>query len=182
MNGFEAFRQHADFNGLTTTTPRTHKLLYDLFITQGIGKQLTDQFYGALAGVPMAAALLEGRVDKLKKTHTDWIESLLRANYDESYFESRYRIGQIHVRVGVPPRFVSMIMSFLRRKGIEAILIGLPDDRAACAACWVGKLDLDLMAIEMAYHQTRLDRLSDVTGMAPALLENLIAISDDESS
>jgi len=178
MSGYTAFRQQAKFTGITTTAPRVQKLLYELFIDRGVGKDLTEQFYSALESVPEAVALLQGRVDKLKKTHALWLESLLRANYDEEYFDSRYRIGQVHVRVGVPPRFVSMIMSFLRLRGIEAIIHGLPNDAAPCAASWVMKLDLDLMAIEMAYHQTRLDRLSDVTGMAPALLENLIKISD----
>ena len=44
----------------------------------------------------------------------------------------------------------------------------------ALSASLTRVLDLDLAIINLSYHEARLKRLSDVTGITRALLENLI--------
>ena len=42
------------------------------------------------------------RVDALKQTHATWLAQLFAGPHDERYFDDRWRIGLVHVRVRVP--------------------------------------------------------------------------------
>jgi hypothetical protein len=44
----------------------------------------------------------ESRVGQLKVTLVAWMDTLLTGPWDERYWEQRYRIGRVHVRIGLP--------------------------------------------------------------------------------
>jgi len=132
--------------------------------------EITNKFYEELSNDPVASGIVEGRVDQLKVTHKKWMEELFNGEYGDAYFEQRYKIGETHVRVKIEPYFVEVITSFLRRKFAE-VLKGNPDAIEAALAI----LDLDAVIIIGAYHEDRMKRMSEVTGMNQALLERLMS-------
>ena len=140
------------------------------------GGAITDTFYERLGAVETTAKLIEGRVDHLKGTHRRWMLELFDGQYGQAYFENRLRIGMAHVRIGLEPWWVEGVMSFLRTASAEAIAAAEPD--AAKAAVLHGSLckllDLDLLVINMAYAEERLDRLTRFTGMSRKLIERCI--------
>lgn len=141
------------------------------------GPTLTDRFYAKLAADPEQAALIAGRVDALKQTHLRWLNELFAGDYGERYFAERWRIGLAHVRVGVRPWWVEAVTSFLRGEGV-ALLAAHVDDpthRTAAARSLLKILDLDLMIINLAYADDRVDRLCRFTGMSRKLIERCIA-------
>lgn len=139
------------------------------------GAAITDEFYRRLAANPEAAPLIEGRVDALKQTHLRWLMSLLAGEYDEPYFEERWRIGLTHVRVGVPPWWVEAVTSFLREAGLDLITRHFPGpDGVARARSFLKILDVDLWIINLAYNDERLARLSSFTGMSRKLIERCV--------
>ncbi|MCA9636360.1 MAG: hypothetical protein KC420_10075 [Myxococcales bacterium] len=145
-----------------------------LFAAHGGG--LTDRFYDKLAGVPSTAALIEGRVDALKKTHARWMGELFAGDYGEGYLQSRWKIGLVHVKVGVPPQYVEAVVSFLRAES-EYLLQRELGDSALVAkrhASILKILDIDLMIINLAYAAERVDRLCKFTGMSKKLIERCI--------
>lgn len=77
--------------------------------------RITDEFYERVREHEDAHAVLrdEAQVLRLKGTLTRWMETLLTANRDEKYCEDRERIGRVHVRVGLPQRFVPAAMSLI---------------------------------------------------------------------
>lgn len=142
------------------------------------GPMITDRFYERLAEVPETAKLIAGRVDALKKTHGQWMLSLVGGEYGTSYLESRWRIGLAHVRIGLDPYWVEGVMSFIRSSMIDAIARDVPDaqDAARKSASLVKVCDLDLLVINLSYGEDRLDRLTAFTGMKRNLIENIIRI------
>lgn len=142
------------------------------------GGTITDAFYEKLAKTPETAKLIEGRVDELKKTHGVWMRSLVAGDYGPSYFESRWRIGMTHVRVGLDPYWVESVMSFIRTAMVEALAkeTSSTEELAARQASFTKVCDLDLMIINLSYAEDRLDRLTEFTGLKRGLIENIIHI------
>ncbi|MCY1064814.1 protoglobin domain-containing protein [Nannocystis sp. RBIL2] len=141
------------------------------------GPALTDRFYAKLAADPEQAALIAGRVDSLKQTHLRWLNELFGGDYGERYFAERWRIGLAHVRVGVRPWWVEAVTSFLRGEGLALLEAHVEDParRAAAGRSLLKILDLDLMIINLAYADDRVDRLCRFTGMSRKLIERCIA-------
>jgi hypothetical protein len=140
------------------------------------GGSLTDGFYETLARYPATASLLEGRVDALKTTHRRWMSELFQGEYGQAYYESRMRIGMVHVKVGIDPYFVEGVMDVIRTGGLAIVFAEVADrGRAvACARSLLRLLDLDLLIINLAYGEERLNRLTAFTGFGRRLIENCI--------
>ncbi len=136
---------------------------------------ITDGFYSELAKDEIAGKIIEGRVDALKATHKVWMEELFAGDYGDDYFDRRYKIGQVHVTAKIEPYFVEVVTSYLRRAVVELLAKENPEAIPALLAI----LDLDAMIIIGAYQEDRLRRMSQVTGMSPGLLENLMSFSTD---
>lgn len=145
------------------------------------GPALTDDFYARLGQQPDTAPFLEGegRVDALKRTHHRWMMELFSGEYGEDYLHNRLRVGVAHVRVELPPAWVEAVMSFVRTRALDAIHQEVPDRAEANAAygslCKL--LDLDLLIINLAYAEERVDRLSSFTGVSRKLLERAIMMA-----
>ncbi len=142
------------------------------------GSRVTDAFYAKLARVPETAKLIEGRVDGLKKTHGQWMTSLVNGDYGQAYLESRWKIGAVHVRVGLDPHWVEGVMSFIRTAMVESMAQEITSctELAARSASFMKICDLDLMVINLSYAEDRLDRLTVFTGMKRGLIENIIRL------
>lgn len=143
------------------------------------GPALTDRFYARLAAEPEQSALVAGRVDALRQTHLRWMGELFAGDYGERYFAERWRIGLAHVRVGVKPWWVEAVTSFLRSEGLVLLAehVADPQQRTADARSLLKILDIDLMIINLAYADDRVDRLCRFTGMSRKLIERCIAQS-----
>lgn len=140
------------------------------------GRGITDRFYANIATDPTTAAQIEGRVDALKATHGVWMMELFSGDYGEAYFERRKRIGEAHVRIGLPPQFVEGVMSAIRGEGEAAIHAEIADKAEASAKVksLMKILDLDLIVINLAYSEERIELMCKITGMRRNLIENLI--------
>lgn len=165
MKGFVTFGP-ADVENLVRLRP----------VLEKHGSAITDRFYLRLAENPETAAFIEGRVDALKRTHHRWMMELCGGEYGHAYFENRIRVGMAHVRIGLDTWWVEGVMSFLRTEAVEAIRAEVSDSDV-CARLYqslVKILDLDLLIINVAYAEERLDRLHNFTGMSRKLIERCI--------
>lgn len=140
--------------------------------------KITDTFYDVLGQYETTAKMIEGQVDRLKQTHAAWFGDLFAGEYAEAYFDSRWRIGMAHVRIGLAPYWVEAVMSMIRTMSLEALSKELsdPTEIAQKHSSLLKLLDLDLLIINMSYQEDRLARLTDFTGMKRKLIENIISI------
>jgi len=77
---------------------------------------VAEAFYANILSSPQAHAVLHGaaQIRRLKGSLIAWIEGMLSGPHDESFFERQHRVGQVHVRYGVPPRYVFATMARLQ--------------------------------------------------------------------
>lgn len=174
QEGHELFTSLKYFLGFDEADAANLARLAPTFAVHGPG--VTDRFYTKLAEVPETAALIEGRVDALKRTHARWMGELFAGDYGPAYFDNRWKIGMAHVRVNVPTHYVEAVVSFLRTETEILLAQAFADSRVAEEhhVSLVKILDLDLMIINLAYSSERIQRLSKFTGMSGKLLERCI--------
>ena len=137
---------------------------------------LTDRFYEQLQKNEMMLPYLNGRIDALKTTHLAWLNSLFNGVYDDAFVQSQEAIGFVHVKVKVPPLFVSASMSFLRSEIplilTEDQLAAFGESRAACTSSILKVLDLTQFLIDGAYFKS----VMDLMGISKTLLDRLMTV------
>ena len=86
--------------------PRMEKLA-DTFI---------DEFYDYIWGFGKTAKYLKNKeiIQRHKSKIKEWYINLFSGNYDMSYFLSLYKIGEIHVKIGLPTHYVNSAFTFVR--------------------------------------------------------------------
>lgn len=86
--------------------PRMEKLA-DTFI---------DKFYDYIWGFGKTAKYLKNKdiIQRHKSKIKEWYINLFSGNYDMSYFLSLYKIGEIHVKIGLPTHYVNSAFTFVR--------------------------------------------------------------------
>jgi len=115
-------------------------------------KRIVDAFYQRLSEHEAARRVFTGpeQVERLKQTLTTWLEEMLTGPWDEDYYGRRSRIGRMHVRVGLPQRYMFTAMEHIRGELLELALVGSGDDpegarRSARALGKVTDLELTIM-------------------------------------
>lgn len=172
----EIFREIKDFIGFTDRDVEALRAIAPIFAANGAA--ITDLFYAKLARDPEQNAMIEGRVDALKLTHNRWMTELFAGEYGGAYFDNRWKIGTVHVRVGVRPWWVEAVTSFLRTEGLGLLTDKIDDPalRTRAVQALVKILDIDLMIINLAYSQETIERLSQFTGMSKKLIERCVQL------
>lgn len=111
----------------------------------------------------------ESQVGQLKVTLVAWMDTLLRGPWDEAYWDNRYRIGRVHVRIGLPQHYMFGAMNVIRTELMALAWQAYHADaeRLEGARTAVGKiLDLELAIMLHTYRddllaqQARVERLS----------------------
>lgn len=119
--------------------------------------EIVDAFYDHLGkfSEPMAIVTKAGSsVEKLKKTNPDYFAALGRGEFDEAYFESRYKIGQIHAMIGLEPKWffagMSTYYDVIFSKAVQTYWMK-PKKLASFLTAFQKALNLDQALIMEAY-------------------------------
>jgi hypothetical protein len=124
---------------------------------------LLDAFYSRLLKHTNTADYLQGAsLDRLHATLSSWFSDLFGGTYDEEYAQKRLRIGQVHVRIGLPVRYPLAMMDVIMPFGEAIALTGAQPDLALAAFRKV--LALDIAIFNQAYEDNQLKHLSELVG------------------
>lgn len=80
-------------------------------------EEVSSVFYERILGHAEARKALQGgesQVGHLKVTLVAWMDRLLLGPWDEEYWHSRFRIGKVHVRIGLPQHYMFGAMNVVR--------------------------------------------------------------------
>jgi len=88
----------------------------------------------------------------------NWFLDLFSGNYDENYFSRLYKIGEVHVNIGLPTHYVNAAFNFVRRFIIEKIDAEIQDrNERNLYVTSIGKLiDINLDVLTLAYREKEL--------------------------
>lgn len=92
--------------------------------------------------------------DKLMK----WFGALFSGRHDAQYMRNLYRIGEVHVKLGLPPHYVNASMGFVRRFIGEKLTLelGRSEERDAVAESVDKVLDVNLDVMTSSYREEEL--------------------------
>ena len=129
-----------DFNALinyaksfTGLTPEYEKCLKDIGpVVIPHLENVTNAFYDQLIEIPETAKFLEGRINKLKNTHLNWLIGLFESDIDANFAEKMYNVGYVHVEIQLPISFVAGAMTLLNNGLDEIVVKEFGDDKEKC--------------------------------------------------
>lgn len=118
MKEYTQLKEHYKFTEeeaiiLKKLQPRMEKLA-DTFI---------DEFYDYIWGFGRTAKYLKNNeiITRHKIKIKAWFINLFSGKYDISYFLSIYKIGEIHVQIGLPTHYVNSAFTFVRTFVLKSI-------------------------------------------------------------
>ena len=118
MKEYTQLKEHYKFTEeealiLKKLQPRMEKLA-DTFI---------DEFYDYIWGFGRTAKYLKNNeiISRHKIKIKAWFINLFSGKYDISYFLSIYKIGEIHVQIGLPTHYVNSAFTFVRTFVLKSI-------------------------------------------------------------
>ncbi len=127
--------------------------------------RLVNRFYEVLLQHPTAKGVFSGgekQMERQRAVLTKWAETLFDGEYGESYFSTRYRIGETHVRVSLPQRYMILGMEIIWRE-FQDILNELKElkhgDRQVMATSLHKLLMLDLTVMLQSYQESHENRI-----------------------
>jgi signal transduction histidine kinase len=135
-------------------------------------ERIAEVFYARILSHEEARKALvggESRVGHLKVTLRAWLDTLLAGPWDEAYWQHRYGIGRVHVRIGLPQHYMFAAMNVIRVELGRIAWNRFHADPSALEAARnaLGKiLDLELAVMLHTYRddllaqQARVERLS----------------------
>jgi len=142
-----------------------------------IAPDMADHFYTFMGRDEEMNTILnasEGRVHRLRETFVDWFGEMFTGmdSWGHSYADRRWRIGLIHVRIGIGPQHVVPAMAVvvqavgerLRAEGKSAAL-----QESLSKICMI-----DLAFIEQAYVEVSAAAVLKETGWTEGLFRRLI--------
>jgi len=143
-----------------------------------IAREMADVFYAYLARDEEMNAILtakEGRMHRLHETFVEWFEEMFSGmdNWGSAYAARRWRIGLVHVQIGIGPQHVVPAMAtVVNEVGQQLKKAGLSDDvrEALGRICMI-----DLAFIEQAYVEVSSQAVLKETGWTEGLFRRMIS-------
>jgi len=127
--------------------------------------RIVDEFYAAIRRHPGASRIFEGeaQMDRQKVVLRAWMTGAFSGEYGEAWFAQRKRIGEVHVRIGLPQRYMFAAMNLVRTGVHRAVDEGAVDwTRAQRRRAHVAidrLLDVELAIMLQTWHATQSRRL-----------------------
>jgi PAS domain S-box-containing protein len=136
-------------------------------------RRITVEFYDRIREHEDAHAVFtsEEQIQRLQASLVVWLERVFGGVYDAVYFAKTEHVGRVHVRVGLPQRYVVSAMTVIR--GSLMALISSPAARDALTRL----LDIELAIMLEAYRSDALARLDRASTAAVAESGELIDIT-----
>ncbi|HEY9649511.1 MAG TPA: protoglobin domain-containing protein [Coleofasciculaceae cyanobacterium] len=143
-----------------------------------IASDMAEHFYAYLGRDPEMSAILnqkEGRMHRLRETFVQWFHEMFYGidDWGNSYAERRWRIGLVHVQIGIGPQHVVPAMATVVLEVGKRLKADGKDETLRDA---LGRICMiDLAFIEQAYVEVSSAAVLRETGWTEGLFKRLIA-------
>lgn len=141
-------------------------------------ERITQEFYDRTRRHEDAHAVFTGeaQIARLQRSLVRWLERVFSGSYDEAYFAETSAIGRVHVRVGLPQRYMFTAMAQIRASLVElAEASGAAGSRVARAICRL--LDLELAIMLESYRDDWISRIQHVERLEKEALGRSLAVT-----
>jgi len=123
--------------------------------------RIAREFYDRIREHEEAHAVFTGeeQIQRLQRSLVAWMKRVLSGSYDEAYHEQTSVIGRVHVRIGLPQRYMLTAMALIR---VELLRIAdgvLGSVAGPTREAIVRILDLELAVMLEAYKDSFVERI-----------------------
>lgn len=118
--------------------------------------RIAREFYERIREHEDAHAVFTGeeQIERLQRSMVRWMDRVLSGPYDEVYFGETLKIGRVHVRVGLPQRYMFTAMALMRVSLESVAQAGLDSEAARAARTALTRiLDLELAIMMESYRE-----------------------------
>lgn len=127
------------------------------------GPQMADDFYGRLGKHANAVEFIEGvPMAGLHKTIIEWFIQLFGGSYGPAYAARRLRIGEVHVKIGLPVRYPLAMLDVVMPHGVA--IAETSSNPEAARRAFYKVLALDAAIFNQAYEDNQLAHLVELVG------------------
>lgn len=142
-----------------------------------VAPAMADAFYDYLGNDEEMSAILnetEGRIHRLRETFIQWFHEMFTGmdGWGSEYADRRWRIGLIHVRVGIGPQHVVPAMAKVIREVDQRLQSEGKSTELRAALERICMIDLAF--IEQAYFEVTTEAVIKETGWTEKLFRRLI--------
>ncbi|MFQ5482302.1 MAG: protoglobin domain-containing protein [Nitrospinaceae bacterium] len=108
-----------------------------------------------------------------------WYLDLFKGTYDVSYFMKLYKIGEVHVRLGLPTHYVNAAFNYVRVFALSCVQKQYHDDSSLIDRLKAVEriLDINLDVLTSSYREEEMSRFLSLSGVEKTLLGFLKKIS-----
>ncbi len=144
--------------------------------------RIAQEFYDKTREHEEAHAVFTGedQIERLQRSMQAWLRRLFGGIYDTSYYKQTARIGEVHVRIGLPQRYMFTALSRIRLELDRLVDERTPRDRLMATRAALHKaLDLELTVMIEAYrdaHAARAERREALERETPLAQADVAAI------
>lgn len=139
-------------------------------------ERIAQEFYDRIRRHEEAHAVFTGeaQIARLQRSLVRWLERVFSGTYDEAYFVETTAIGRVHVKVGLPQRYMFTAMALIR-SSLITLAAGSPD-MPVCGA--INRLlDLELAIMLESYSDDWISRIQHVERLEKEALGRSLAVT-----
>jgi len=104
----------------------------------------------------------EEQIARLQHSLVLWMSRVCSGPYDEAYHEQTSRIGRVHVKIGLPQRYMLTAMALIRVALLRIADRALGEDSAPTREALIRVLDLELAVMLETYKDSYVERIRSV--------------------
>jgi PAS domain S-box-containing protein len=126
--------------------------------------RIASEFYDRIREHEEAHAVFTGeeQIQRLQRSLIAWLTRVCAGTYDEAYCEQTSVIGRVHVRIGLPQRYMLTAMALIRVELLRIADRVLGAQAAPTREALVRILDLELAVMLEAYKESFVERIGQV--------------------
>jgi PAS domain S-box-containing protein len=139
--------------------------------------RIAREFYDRTREHEEAHAVFTGeeQIQRLQRSLVDWLVRVCGGTYDEHYYEQTSIIGRVHVRIGLPQRYMLTAMAQVRVELLRIADRTLGAAAAATREAIVRILDLELAVMLEAYKDSFVERIEHAARQERIHLDSALA-------
>src|SRR5450432_3763535 len=104
----------------------------------------------------------EAQIQRLQRTLVSWMSRLCGGVYGDQYYEQTSQIGRVHVRIGLPQRYMLTAMALIRVALLRIADREPGEHAAATREALIRILDLELAVMLETYKDSFVERIRQV--------------------
>jgi uncharacterized membrane protein (DUF373 family) len=136
-----------------------------------------EEFYEYIWGFGTTAKFLKNSqiIEYHRAKIKEWFVNLFSANYNYEYFSYLYKIGEIHVRIGLPTHFVNSAFTFVRRFVLKTIDENVHDQIEYTQMIEAAEkiIDINLDVLTSSYREEELGKFLSMSSFEKVVLQGL---------